>query len=287
LNGFPDVTIENANSTPAFAQRDRRSPLELWWATPAAARDYSPSRLRDADVPRAGLRRGARADLEWRVSRALLGQALPENDENAGPAGWPPAALHLAWSLSHRAGHALVATAPPGWRVGVDLETLRPRDVERLARWCCGEQEIGQLLRLDEAGRLEHFYVLWTIKEAFVKAAGLAFPADMKRVGLAGAALRAPPGCWYAASWAIGAAWIASAVWTDAPSNENRSDQSEKSDFENGASAEAVAAAPGWRAGRRDTVPPRRLLGVWCSGSQRDFGEPAGSGCGIESGRQE
>lgn len=67
--------------------------------------------------------------------------------------------------------------------------------------------------------RYHFFYMLWTIKEAFVKAAGLDFPADMRSVGLSadgqGWRVRAPPGRWRARVMLLGLDWAASVVWSD------------------------------------------------------------------------
>ena len=59
------------------------------------------------------------------------------------------------------------------------------RDVSGLAEWVCDAAE-GSLLA-SEAGqaRLRAFHLLWTLKEAMLKALDLPFPAGMRRVGLA------------------------------------------------------------------------------------------------------
>jgi len=202
----------------------------LLWAGPAAAEDYDPGALSIADIPRAGTPRTPRAALQWRVSRAALQQAGVGTGAHAsGPR--PPAAgaespsaedafvaAAPAWSLSHSDGHALVAHGPAGWRMGVDLERKRVRDLEALAPWCCDDAEQAHLQALPEADRLTFFYQLWTLKESFIKAAGLDFPADMRTVGLRvqadGWALRAPAGAWDARCWTIGEDWVASVVWS-------------------------------------------------------------------------
>ncbi|CAM3562475.1 4'-phosphopantetheinyl transferase domain-containing protein [Bordetella sputigena] len=215
--------------------------LTLWWGDPALAGWYRADLLHGADRPRAETARSARAELDWRVSRAVLQQALAagagadaaghahvEAASRAAPeaAGFAMSAAP-AVSISHSRGHALVATAPAGWRIGVDLEAIRPRDTARLAPWCCAEDEARALASCEtDAERLRAFYALWTIKESFVKAAGLAFPADMRTVGLAGAGrpwtgwrLRAPGVGWSAWSAVIDDVWLASVVWrrSDAP----------------------------------------------------------------------
>ncbi|MFY3058916.1 4'-phosphopantetheinyl transferase family protein, partial [Achromobacter xylosoxidans] len=146
----------------------------MWWADQRAAGDYRPDLLSAAERRRAVALRSARARDDWQVSRALLQQVRAE----------APAAHTL--SLSHSGGHALCAQAPADWAVGVDLERVRPRDTAALAAWVCSEPERDWLLRAaGAAARLERFYMLWTLKEAFVKAAGLDFPADMASIGMA------------------------------------------------------------------------------------------------------
>jgi 4'-phosphopantetheinyl transferase len=205
--------------------------LSLWWGDPALAAQYRADLLHGADRRRAEMARSARAELDWRVSRALLQQALAAGVD-ADAAGYAQAGLGPraagsslpatpALSISHSRGHALVATAPAGWRIGVDLEAIRPRDTARLAPWCCAEDEARALASCGtDAERLRAFYTLWTIKESFIKAAGLAFPADMRAVGLAGTGrpwpgwrLRAPGAGWGAWSAIIDDAWAVSVVW--------------------------------------------------------------------------
>lgn len=180
----------------------------LGWATPESAAHYDPAALRPEDRARAGQARGTRADRDWRVSRALLA-SLPRG--------------HRAASLSHSKGHALcVALAPdePDRRVGVDLERVRPRDAAALGRWVCdaGEQQVLARLQADPGRQLEYFYMLWVLKEAFIKAAGLDFPADMQGVGFDGEPegalrLRPPAGAWNARLLRLEPDWMAALVW--------------------------------------------------------------------------
>ncbi|MFY1853118.1 4'-phosphopantetheinyl transferase family protein [Achromobacter xylosoxidans] len=212
-----------------------RLSLSLWWADEGAAGAYRTQALSPEDAARAAAIRSPKATRDWRVSRALL-QCVRE----AMPA---PHTL----SLSHSGGRALCARAPADWAVGVDLERMRPRATAALADWICDEPERAWLRQADGAVRLERFYLLWTLKEAFVKAAGLDFPADMAAAGLAPDAsgqveLRPPPGHWNAAAWRLGADWMAAAVWR----------------------ADSGGAAPiEWRAALSCAWPERCELGRW------------------------
>lgn len=152
----------------------------------------------------------------------------------------------LSTSLSHCRGHALLASAPAGWRIGVDVEMVRQRDVRRLAEWCCTPQEMAALLAREGTAQLEYFYLLWTLKEAFVKAASLDFPAGMRTVGLfpdeGDGHLRAPAGTWQALGVALAPHWVASVVWT-CPAQ--------------------ISGEPVWRAAPAGALPHRRTLGRW------------------------
>lgn len=211
--------------------------LVIWWVDPRAALDYRADELSPEDARRAAAVRSPKALRDWKASRALL-QAV----RAAVPA--PRAA-----SLSHSHGHAICVTAPDGWRVGADLERIKPREVERLAEWVCSPAERNALAGLAGGARLDHFYMLWTLKEAFIKAAGLDFPADMAAVGLApsdgGLRLCAPAGTWGACSYRLGDDWMASVVWQQP----------------------AVRAPdpvrPDWRAAMGCQLPRLAVLGQW------------------------
>ncbi|WP_211187824.1 4'-phosphopantetheinyl transferase superfamily protein [Achromobacter sp. Bel] len=213
----------------------------MYWADQRAAALYREKDLSAEDARRApgSGSRQARKD-DWQVSRALLREARH--------AMAPGAAL----SLSHSDGHAVCAQAPAGWRLGADLERMRARDVLRLADWICSPDEAAALAALDGDAQRERFYLFWTLKEAFIKAAGLDFPADMASVGLApdargGWRLNAPPGEWRACSWRVGDAWMASMVWL-APSDN--------------------AMSPQWRAATACLLPPVTLIGHWTSAGE-------------------
>lgn len=209
----------------------------LGWAAPASAAHYDPARLRSQDRARAALSRAPRAELDWRASRALLA-SLPQGSE--------------VGSLSHSGGHALcVALAPDTARVrvGVDLERIRPRRVTDLGRWVFDDAEQRALTRLGEGsrGQLDYFYGLWTLKEALVKAAGLNFPGDMRRVGLdggpgCGSRLRAPAGAWGAMVLRLEPDWMAALAWEG---------------------GDAAMPRLAWHAGPAAALPPCRRLGLW------------------------
>jgi len=211
------------------------------WADPSAAEHYSAEHLCAADAKRAAQPRGPKARQDWEVSRALLHAFRAKSADR----------VH---SLSHSQGHAVCGLAPEGWRIGVDIERIKPRDVLALADWVCSPYEKRVLGCLGGFRQLQRFYMLWTLKEAFIKAAGLTFPADMSKVGLKeGAAgegvLNTPLSLvpWHACAWQLGAGgedWVAASVWS---------------------SPEVVEAHPVWRTMPVCALPERTLLGAWQS----------------------
>ncbi|MBB5082705.1 4'-phosphopantetheinyl transferase family protein [Nonomuraea endophytica] len=86
----------------------------------------------------------------------------------------PSAGRGLDFNLSHSGEWALIAVAPEGRRVGVDVERISPdADILELAARMYQPEEVE---RVRAAGAPE-FFRLWTAKEAYIKATG---------VGLAG-----------------------------------------------------------------------------------------------------
>ena len=101
---------------------------------------------------------------------------------SSGEGGKPRLAVdpgRLAFNLSHSGELALIAIAPGGLEVGVDVERLRPRrDLVRLAaRWLPAE-DADAVAAAAPAEREAVFYAAWTRHEARVKCtgAGLAGP---------------------------------------------------------------------------------------------------------------
>lgn len=152
--------------------------LHLLLADPACRCEYNPALLDAADARR-GLEQPALTQRDdWQSSRFLKQQY-----RHAGGG-------HLPYSLSHSRGYAALAYADNGHAVGVDVEAMRRRDFAALLGCCARAEEIRwwQWQANDSAA----FYALWGTKEALIKAAGLDFPADLRRVGL----FRQPHGHW-------------------------------------------------------------------------------------------
>jgi 4'-phosphopantetheinyl transferase len=238
--------------------------LDLWWGAPESAAAYRTDALTVEQAVQAARREGRRAQLDWQVSRALIqaqaGGAARISASSAGtPRGLSAGPLQ---SLSHRAGHALFVHGGPVRKLGADLETMRPRDIIALAAWTCTEAERAALARASEFARSRIFYTLWTLKEAFLKASGGDFPADMRQAGLwfpasfesgnseafsdclSGCRLRPPDsGTWRGVTYGVGTDWVASVVWQPI--------------------LEEMPAALRWRPGPHAVLPATQIWGDW------------------------
>ena len=77
----------------------------------------------------------------------------------------------IYFNLSHSGNVAALAVSAAG-EIGVDIETIRPRNFLAIAERYFHADELTQLLALPEAKREALFFQLWTLKEAFFKATG-------------------------------------------------------------------------------------------------------------------
>jgi phosphopantetheine--protein transferase-like protein len=89
----------------------------------------------------------------------------------------------LAFNLSDSADW-LVCAVTAGTAVGVDIEYCDPeREVMKLARRFFRSTEIAVLEALSREQQLARFYDYWTLKEARVKAHGVALGLELERSG--------------------------------------------------------------------------------------------------------
>ena len=146
--------------------------------------DFSEDDWRDfvAEGDLAALPRSAhpRRRAEHLAGRALLRAALQDctgrparsHRLRAGANGKPECVGGPEFSVAHSRGKVVCALAPAG-RIGIDVECLVPgRGIEAIA-----EQHFSADERRWVGARAERFYMLWVLKEAYLKALG---------VGLAG-----------------------------------------------------------------------------------------------------
>jgi 4'-phosphopantetheinyl transferase len=99
----------------------------------------------------------------WVIETTSLGRP-----EIAGPHGAPD----LRFNISH-SGDLVACVVTGGIDCGIDLEVIdRPVDVLAIARHSFDAAEAKLLEMLDMPSQAEHFFTLWTLKEAYVKARG-------------------------------------------------------------------------------------------------------------------
>jgi phosphopantetheinyl transferase len=127
------------------------------------------------ELPRTDRRAAARGALR-EILGAYLGTEPDKVELVVGERGKPALAGSpppLAFSLSHSGGLALIALAPGGAEVGVDVERLRPRrDLVRLAARWLPEDDARAVAEAPEAEREAVFYAAWTRYEARAKCTG-------------------------------------------------------------------------------------------------------------------
>jgi 4'-phosphopantetheinyl transferase len=124
------------------------------------------------------------------ILRAILGRYLSRRPQELtfayGPKGKPALAGDLAGRLSfnvaHAAGLAIFAIAH-GCEVGVDVEQIHPlSDLDATASIILSAKELAEFKTLPAAGKLEHFFTVWTCKEAILKASGTGFSGPVKEI---------------------------------------------------------------------------------------------------------
>ncbi len=148
-------------------------------AEPGSPDDTPPPRSGEVHVWRVELesddrRGGARRALAAILASYLGGGGAAELgvEENGKPrlAREP---RRLSFNLSHSGDLALVALAPGGTAVGVDVERLRARrDLARLATRWLPAADAAAVAAAGEAERERVFYAAWTRHEARVKCTG-------------------------------------------------------------------------------------------------------------------
>jgi 4'-phosphopantetheinyl transferase len=98
----------------------------------------------------------------------------------------PPNLAGIFFNLTHTDRFSLIALTCQA-AIGVDLEAVVPQSGnEELARHILSERELAIYDALPEHLKLDRFYMLWTMKEAVLKAFGTGFRADprMLEVGV-------------------------------------------------------------------------------------------------------
>lgn len=148
-----------------------------------------------------------------RVTRALVRTVLSEEAPSVAPADWSflvgahgRPEIHpnhdlpsLHFNVSHTAG-AIVLAVTHGSTVGIDVENRSRRgETTAIADRFFSPAEVSALNETPWSAQRERFFVLWTLKEAYIKARGLglALPLDSFSFVLEGnaIALHCDPAC--------------------------------------------------------------------------------------------
>jgi 4'-phosphopantetheinyl transferase superfamily len=169
------------------------------------------------ELPATGRREAARRALRETLA-GYLGEAPEAIELHAREAGKPELAgapERIAFNLSHSGGLALVAVAPGGAEVGVDVEELRPRrDLARLAERRLPPADAAAVADADPAEREAVFYAAWTRHEARVKCSGAGLGRAVPGPEVSAWPLEIDPG--YAAAVAVYGCVRPCVIWTNA-----------------------------------------------------------------------
>ncbi|MBY8864508.1 4'-phosphopantetheinyl transferase family protein [Streptomyces sennicomposti] len=132
---------------------------------------------------RAALRRVLAHQLDTQPWRIKFGRdpcpacGSPEH----GPPSIVSPHTRLAFSFSRSGNRVLVAVSQTG-PVGVDVEIVRPVDVDAMARQRLSPKERTYMARLPPERRQEALWRIWVRKEAVTKASGIGAFVDLTRV---------------------------------------------------------------------------------------------------------
>ena len=159
------------------------------WVAPLAPHRYRAISFVNQTFPGALGRFGSRARAEqFAASRWLLARLLRERfgilhaPLSKRPGGQPFLRAHpqVGVSVAHTDEHVMVAVNPQG-AIGVDLESLGRRvDMHGIAKKMFRENERAFWKRGGHTA--EHFFSIWTAKEAWGKAAGHGLAGDGRSV---------------------------------------------------------------------------------------------------------
>ncbi|MFL5884449.1 MAG: 4'-phosphopantetheinyl transferase family protein [Thermoleophilaceae bacterium] len=122
----------------------------------------------DGRIARVAARAAARLVLAERLGVPPSGVPIDVGDSGKPRVAGTPS---QAFNVSHTRGLVAAAFADEG-DVGVDVEQLRARDVERLTRRSFAQAEADFVNATEGDERARRFYDVWTAKEAWLKARG-------------------------------------------------------------------------------------------------------------------
>lgn len=162
-----DTLDEAASAAAASVLSDDELAQYRRFHFPRDARDYAAAH---ALLRHALSRYDGRAPTDWLFEKTPAGQPLLRD---AG-------AARASFSLSHT--HGMVACAvTKDAAVGVDVERVdREVDAADIAARFFAPAEAAHLMQLDPEARRDHFFDLWTLKEALVKALGVGMAMSLR-----------------------------------------------------------------------------------------------------------
>jgi 4'-phosphopantetheinyl transferase len=106
---------------------------------------------------------------QWQFQRQLHGKPFITN----------PVKKPLYFNLSHTAGKIVIALSYRDG-MGVDIENInRESNLQEIAKTIFSSEEFEFFSHLDKQERLYYFFLLWTLKEAYVKAQGKSISMPM------------------------------------------------------------------------------------------------------------
>jgi 4'-phosphopantetheinyl transferase len=105
------------------------------------------------------------------------------SNEYGKPLLTEPSEIHF--NISHSADW--VVCAVDNHPIGIDVETIKPIDFNIAERFF-SKAEYLSLINQPEESKLEYFYMLWTLKESYIKAEGkgLSIPLDSFNITIEG-----------------------------------------------------------------------------------------------------
>lgn len=150
--------------------------------------------LDDMERARAGRFAFETGRVEYIAAHALVRLALAEqlgadprdfrfvDGEYGKPSAWlGPEPASVSFNLSHTRGMVAVGIAPVGMELGVDVEDGSRQIDLSVAEHYFAPPELAWLLAQAETDRARAFMTLWTLKEAFIKAAGKGMSQELDR----------------------------------------------------------------------------------------------------------
>lgn len=127
---------------------------------------------------------------------------------------------NIHFSLSHSRGFIAMAVIR-GRKIGMDVEHIKSSiDPMSLAEGCFAPEEVELLRSTSPARRLDVFFRIWTLKEAYIKACGLGLSLPLKsfsfklgeHIGLCYAPIEHGGQNWQFGQWLIQENYLAVAV---------------------------------------------------------------------------